>query len=56
MAELRRMIAETETALLEARAQASPPGHPRRFLEADAFAASVRLTALRDALKAVAPS
>ena len=50
MAEIRRMITETEGWLAAARRSASPPGHPRRFLEFEAFACRVRLEALRQAL------
>jgi hypothetical protein len=53
MAEIRRMIVETEADLRHARAVASPSGSPKRFIEFDAFAAHVRLRALNDALAAV---
>lgn len=53
MAEIKRLIAETERDLAAARSAASPPGHPRRFLEFDALIARVRLQALREALAAV---
>lgn len=53
MSELRRMIVSAENDLRQAKAQASPPGHPRRFIEFDAFAAFVRLDALRAALAAI---
>ena len=53
MAELRRMIFEAQADLRHAKAAASLPEHPRRFLEVDAFAAKVRLIALLDALRAV---
>lgn len=56
MARIKLMIAETETELQWARSHASPPGHPRRFLEFEAFACHVRLKALRDALAAVEAS
>lgn len=51
---LRRLIREAEAELAAAKASASPPGHPRRFLEFDAFAAATRLKALRDAERAIA--
>lgn len=53
MEALRRLIREAEHDLAAARASESPPGHPRRFLEFDAFAAATRLKALRDAERAI---
>ena len=53
MSELIKMLAEAEAELRDAKAAASPPDHPRRFLEFDAFAAAIRLRALCDAAEAL---
>jgi hypothetical protein len=53
MSKLKALIREAEAQLADAKMSASPPDHPRWFSEFEAFAASVRLAALKDAMRAV---